>query len=125
MPRHASDPPTNPRALLTPAGLHILLALAGEDRHGYGIKLDIDERTAGALSLGPATLYEAIHRMVRAGLIAARPRKGRGTPADDRRKYYTLTAEGRRQLADELARLDDIVRYARAKDLLPQTRRSG
>ena len=59
----------NPRDLLTPAALHILLSMATEDLHGYAIKRAIAERTGGALSLGPGTLYEAIHRMAGDGWI--------------------------------------------------------
>lgn len=116
-------PARNPRALLTPAGLHILLALADENRHGYGIKQDVDARTAGALRLGPATLYEAIHRMETAGWIA--PCGSGGAPDDERRKYYTLTAEGRRHMTAELERLEHIVRDAQSRALLPSRPRSG
>jgi DNA-binding PadR family transcriptional regulator len=116
---------STPRDLLTPATLHVLISLAEGDRHGYGIKLDVEERTRGELSLGPGTLYEAIHRMEGLGFIEVSPRpkskrtegSGRGRP----RKYYRLTREGRRQLEDELVRLRDLVQYARAHRLLPDT----
>lgn len=105
---------------MTPASLHVLLSLAQQKRHGYGIKLDVEERTEGALRLGPGTLYEAIHRMVRDGWLEEAPGADevqRGKP----RKYYRLTIQGRRRLEEELARLRDIVDYARARDLLPGT----
>ena len=114
---------TSPRDLLTPAGLHILLALAGGELHGYGIKKDIDRRTDGALRIGPATLYEAIHRMLTAGWIETVSESAKAA-ASGRRKSYRLTAEGRRQLEKEIARLDEIVGYARAKNLLPASRSS-
>ena len=115
----------NPRALLTPAALHILLALADEERHGYGIQSEVEERTGGQLNLGPATLYEAIHRMVGSGWIRESARKGEGDDGrSNRRKYYRLAREGRRQMEAELARLDEIVRYARSKSLLPNIPRT-
>jgi DNA-binding PadR family transcriptional regulator len=107
---------TNPRELLTPAGLHILLSLAEGPRHGYGIKLDVEERTAGSLTLGPGTLYEAIHRMERGGWIQRRP------GSDPRRVTYRLTAAGRKRMQVELERLEEIVEFARARELLSETR---
>lgn len=109
--------PGTPRELLTPAALHVLLSLASGERHGYGIKLDVEERTEGALSLGPGTLYEAIHRMEKSGWIAEVARSPR-TKTDPRRKYYRLTKEGRHRLKQELERMRDLVSYARARDLL-------
>ena len=111
-----------PRELLTPASLHVLLSLADGKRHGYGIKLDVEERTNGALRLGAGTLYEAIHRIERNGWIeeaGSTEKGGRGKP----RKYYRLTKQGRSRLKEELERLRDIVQYARTRDLLPETRR--
>lgn len=117
-------PRTNPRGLLTPAALHILMALADGALHGYGIKQVVEDRTVGSLRLGPATLYEAIHRMLRAGWIADTPKQPSGSDARaGRRKYYRLTPEGRKQMQQELARLDGIVRLAKSKDLLPGTPR--
>ena len=106
---------TKPRELLTPAALHVLLSLVDAPRHGYGIKQDVDERTGGELRLGPGTLYEAIHRLLAHGLIEDAGQEGR-------RKNYRLTRQGRRELKDELARLDGVVRYARSKALLEDPR---
>ena len=106
-----STTPPGPRSLLTPAALHILMSLAQGDRHGYGIKQDVEERTGGALRLGPGTLYEAIHRMLRSGWIEETP----GRPDDQsgsRKKVYRITSEGSEQMRTELARLEDIVRFA-------------
>jgi len=105
-----------PRSLLTPAALHILMSLAEGARHGYRIKLDVEERTAGSLSLGPGTLYEAIHRMLRDGWIAEAPVQGEEA---SRRKTYRITADGRSRMEAELERLEDIVQYARGRALLP------
>ena len=109
---------TNPRELLTPAALHVLLSLVDGERHGYGIKQDVEERTEGAFKLGPGTLYEAIHRMVQSGWIEASPKSPKATGREARRKSYRLTRLGRRQLETELARLDAVVTYARSKALL-------
>ena len=102
----------NPRELLTPAALHILLSLAGEDLHGLGIKRAVEERTDGRLTLGPGTLYEAIHRMAASGWIEEVPGSGR-------RRVYRISRDGRAVLEDELRRLDEIVSFARGNDLLP------
>ena len=106
---------TRPREILTPAALHVLLSFVDGANHGYGIKLDIEERTDGALQLGPGTLYEAIHRMQKDGWIEEAGQEGR-------RKYYRITPMGRRQLKAELTRLDGIVRFARSKSLLGSER---
>jgi DNA-binding PadR family transcriptional regulator len=113
-----TERPGTPRELLTPAALHVLLSLAEGERHGYGIKLDVEERTHGGLSLGPGTLYEAIHRMEKSGWIEQAPKKRGADKTDPRRRYYRLTREGRSRLSDELERLRDIVSYARSKSLL-------
>ena len=102
---------------LTPAVLHILLALAEGERHGYAIAQEIEAATDGDVQMGPGTLYGSIRRMLAAGLIDEAPHRKR--PDDDeRRRYYRLTAVGRRLLEAELARLTRVVRVARGKRLL-------
>lgn len=101
----------NPRDLLTPAVLHILLSLSQEDLHGYGIKAAVEERTDGRLALGPGTLYEAIHRMHHDGWIEELDIGGR-------KRVYRITPSGRAALRDELGRLETIVEFARRADLL-------
>ena len=88
----ARTPP--PPAELTPIGFEVLLSLAAGPRHGYGIKLDIEERTQGELSLGSGTLYQAIQRLEREGLI------GEASDSDDkadarRGRTYRLEPRGR------------------------------
>ena len=104
----------NPRDLLTPAALHILLSLAQDDLHGYAIKHAVEDRTDGRMSLGPGTLYEAVHRMAADGWIAE-------VQGGGRRRVYRITRTGRHVLDDELQRLEQIVAYARGADLLPRT----
>lgn len=101
------------KPFVTPAALQVLLSLAEGERHGYGIKLDVEERTGGEIRLGPGTLYEAIHRLKRSGWIEETDQA-----ADERRKNYRITRVGRKHLKEELRRLEDIVVYARSKALL-------
>jgi len=91
---------------LTPQQFHILLALEGGDRHGYGIILDVARRTGGSLRMGTGTLYTAIARLAALELVADTDR------SDERRRFYRLTAMGRRVLLAETARLEALVRDA-------------
>lgn len=106
---------------MTGTTLQIMLALADGPRHGYGIKLDVEARTDGALSLGSGTLYEAIQRLQQTGWLAEVPPPD-ATSEGPERRYYTLTSAGRAVLRRELENLDRIVRFAREKDLLAQPR---
>src|SRR6266699_420965 len=104
---------------LPSATLHILLALADEDRHGYAIIQDIAARTDGALKLSAGTLYRSIQRMLEDGLIVE-PRE-RPAPADDdeRRRYYRITPFGTAVARAEARRLTQLVKLARACGLAP------
>jgi DNA-binding PadR family transcriptional regulator len=99
---------------LTPAVLHILLALTGGERHGYAIASEVEETTSGAVRMGPGTLYGSIQRMSSAGLIAEVSPKRAGDD-DERRRYYRLTPFGRRVLELEVQRLDRVLRVAKRK----------
>jgi DNA-binding PadR family transcriptional regulator len=109
-----------PAGDLTPIAFEVLLSLMQGPQHGYGIKLDIEARTEGDLSLGSGTLYQAIQRLEREGYIAAvRPRER----ADPRRgRSYQLQPAGRAAVRDYLRRLSRVVDYARARRLLPATK---
>lgn len=96
---------------LSPAILHILLSLAGEDRHGYGIMQEVTRQSAGRYKLGPGTLYDNLQKLMSQGLVEEAG--GRGPGDDPRRKYYRLTSAGRGVLAAEIARLENVVREAR------------
>src|SRR5690349_13660731 len=99
---------------LSPQQFQILLALSDEDRHGYGIIRDVADRTDGVVRLGTGPLYTAIARLVTLGWLAETDRRD----ADDaRRRYYRLTAAGRRALEIETARLDALVTAARRKGI--------
>lgn len=103
---------------ITPLTYEILLALADEDRHGYGMIKEIEERGGAAPSTG--ALYLALHRMESEGLV-----KGTASPPendDARRRYYQITERGRRAAERESARLVSLVATARSKDLLGRER---
>jgi len=89
----------------------ILLALAGDERHGYGIMQEA-ARLSGA-DLEPGTLYRALHRMLAAGWVAESARRPAADADDERRRYYRLTEFGRRVLEADLVRLETVLREAR------------
>jgi len=106
---------------LTSVALNVLLALADGERHGYGIMLEVRERTGGRVRLGPGTLYGAIKRLKEGGVIeesGQRPDPGEA-PEDERRRYYRLSGFGCEVLAAEIERLDGLVRAARRKGAFP------
>ena len=105
---------------LTPATFEILLALADQDRHGYGIMREVERRTEGVVKLGPGTLYGSIKRMLAAGIIEESGDRPGPELDDDRRKYYRLTDHGRRAAIAEANRLQRQVHQAREKNLLPK-----
>jgi DNA-binding PadR family transcriptional regulator len=100
---------------LTPVALNILLALADGERHGYGIMLEVRERTGGRVRLGPGTLYGAIKRLKEGGVIEESGEKPDPEADGERRRYYRLTGFGGEVLAAEVERLDGLVRAARRK----------
>ena len=109
---------------LTPAVLHILLALADEERHGYGIMREVEWRTGGQTRLGPGTLYGSIKRMLADGLIEESDERPDPAMDDQRRRYYRITDFGRRVAAAEAERLSGLVETARARKLLRGRRAS-
>ena len=107
---------------LSPAALHILLSLAAEDLHGYGIMQEVARQSENKYKLGPGTLYDNLQKMIRRQWIEELGRR----PADDdpRRRYYRLTSLGRGVLAAETARLADVVREARLRLQVSKPRRA-
>ena len=105
---------------LMAAEFQILLALADEERHGYGIMSEVKQRTGGKVVLGPGTLYGTIKRMLKQELMEEVAAK-RSDPSlgQERRKYYRLTDLGRELAQAEALRLAQLVGDARAKDLIP------
>ena len=100
---------------LTPPVFHILLALADEERHGYGIMQDVARQTDDALQLGPGTLYGCLKRMLAAGLVEESDERPDPTLDDERRRYYRMTALGKRVVRAEAQRLTSAVMAARTK----------
>jgi len=94
---------------------HIMVSLAGGEQHGYGIMQDVRDRTAGKVRLWPATLYGSFKRLIEAGLIEESDERPAPELDDARRRYYRLTALGRRVLDAECERLQELVRTIRVK----------
>jgi len=103
---------------LAPATFEILLALVDSERHGYAIMKEVTTRTAGAVRLGPGTLYGALKRLLEAGLVEEGSERADPELGDDRRRYYRLTKLGLRVAQMEARRLDAMVRAARHKKLI-------
>src|SRR5881409_1119929 len=103
---------------LRPVELHVLLALAGEERHGYAILQEVAALTDGDLQIEPGTLYRALHRMLKDGWVAESGRRPAADVDDERRRYYRLTPLGRRVASAEAERLARLVAAARANRLL-------
>jgi DNA-binding PadR family transcriptional regulator len=103
---------------LTPLAFDILLALAGEDRHGYAILQEVAARTVGRSRPHAGTLYRAIARLVDAGWVEELEERPAPEEDDERRRYYRLTAAGRRVAAAEARRLEARVHVARGRNLL-------
>jgi DNA-binding PadR family transcriptional regulator len=99
--------------MLKPAAFYLLLGLADEDRHGYGVMQAVRERSGGRVTLGTASFYRHLARLIEAGLVAESP--DRPERADPRRgAYYRLTDRGRETLAAECLRLQDQLAAAQS-----------
>lgn len=96
-----------PTVPLTPAVFHILLALFGQERHGYDIMQQVKTDSQNAVKMGPGTLYGSLDRMIAAGVVA------RSDTRDPRRIYYKLTPLGQATLRAETQRLSAVAGTAR------------
>jgi DNA-binding PadR family transcriptional regulator len=110
MPKRKLDP-------LPSAAFQILLALAGEDLHGYGMMRQVQEQTGGRMRLGPGTLYSSIQALLEEKLIEEIDQVGDTEPGHERRRYYRLTSAGRKLARAEAERLADVLRVARARKI--------
>lgn len=114
---------TNPIEALLPLPLpvfHMLLALSQGDRHGYALKREIMQRTAGKLNLGSCALYGSINRMLEQELIEESDERPDAHLDDQRRRYYRITPLGRRAVQAEAIRLRQLVRMAENSLGLPE-----
>jgi len=103
---------------LTPAVFHILLALSDGERHGYAIMQEVVESTGGQIKMGPGTLYGTIKRLLAARLVEETDERPDPNLDDERRRYYQLTALGRRVVKAEAERLATLVKLAQGKRLI-------
>src|ERR1700691_5376286 len=113
-------PETSKNSPLSTATLHILLALAGGNLHGYGIIKEVARNSDGHYRLGPGTLYDNLKKLINAGLVADVPTSSSSTrraasAKEDDRRFFTLTREGKDVLAREVDRLQGVVTKARAR----------
>lgn len=109
-----------PNKPLTPAVLHILLALSTRERHGYGIMQQVKADSQGKVKMGPGTLYGSLGRMLEAGLIRESDKKIDPDMDDERRVYYKITGLGQKALAAELERYREVVGMAEQRRLAPR-----
>jgi DNA-binding PadR family transcriptional regulator len=107
---------------LSSATLHILLSLAGDDLHGYGIMQEVLRQSQGQYKLGPGTLYDNLQKLIERRFLQELGQ--RAEDADPRRRYYRLTSRGRRVLTAELARLEGVVREGKLRLQPARTRRA-
>lgn len=98
---------------LAPATLHILLSLAGEPLHGYGIMREVRRQSNGRYNLGPGTLYDNLQRLMKQGMVeeVAGPREDENS----RRRCYRLSSLGRAVLSQEITRLEGVVQEGRMR----------
>jgi DNA-binding PadR family transcriptional regulator len=111
MPKYKLNP-------LPGAAFQILMALSDADLHGYEIMRRVESQTEGRTRIGPGTLYSSIQALLDAGFVAEVASRGEDEGTDERRRYYRLTAAGRKAAREEADRLADMLRVARAKKIL-------
>ena len=119
MPETTSNQRSSPT--LTPAAFHIMLVLADGENHGYAIMREVAQHTQGQMRLGPGSLYGTIKRMLEDGWIEESDERPDPEMDDERRRYYRLTGIGRKLVQAEAERLEQLVKVARGKKLLPSS----
>jgi DNA-binding PadR family transcriptional regulator len=100
--------------MLTPITLQILLSLGDAERHGYALTADIAERTSGRMQIQPGNLYRSLRTLLDAGLVEESDRRPAPDLDDERRRYYRITAAGRRAAADEVAQMEALLRQVKS-----------
>ncbi len=105
---------------LNPVVFRILMVLTEGERHGYSIVKEVEKESGGAIAIEPGNLYRSLRKLLAEGIIEESARRPDPSDDDARRRYFRLSALGRRVVRAEAARLDELVRDARARDLLPE-----
>ena len=118
MPKTPQSPPPEDFLPLKPVEFLILMTVAAGERHGYGIMLDIAERTGGSVRLEAGGLYRSIRRLLADKLLTESPRRPASDLDDERRRYYALSPLGKRVVAAEALRLRALVREAEATRII-------
>ena len=118
MPKTLVSPPADSFLPLKPIELLILMTVATGERHGYGIMLDIAERTGGSVRLEAGGLYRSIRRLLADRLLTESARRPAADLDDERRRYYALSPLGKRVVAAEALRLRALVREAEASRII-------
>ena len=106
---------------LAPAVIHVMLALAGGERHGYAILKDVQRETGSQFRFGPGTIYGTLQRLMEAGWVEEVP--ARAADDDARRRYYRMTRSGREALKEEIDRLGALLAAGRAHGIHPREKR--
>ncbi len=114
------DPDIDSLLPLPPATFHILLALAGDDLHGYAIMQEVTSRTNGEVTLSAGTLYRSVQRMLEQGLIVELRERPVPELDDERRRYYRITPFGTSVARAETSRLTSLLKLARASGFRPE-----
>ena len=118
MPVRAAAPDPRQFLPLTPQAFHVLLALIDGELHGYGVILDVQERTNGEVRLRTGSLYTLLRRLTEDGLITESDARPAGPDDDNRRRYYSLTSLGVDVVKAEAERLERLLQCARDKRAL-------
>ena len=116
----SADPRPDDLLPLPTATFHILLAVADDDRHGYGIIQHVSSRTGGEVKMSAGTLYRSIQRMIEQELLEEIDERPAPEEDDERRRYYRITPFGRAVARAEAGRLRDQLRLARASGFAPR-----
>jgi DNA-binding PadR family transcriptional regulator len=106
---------------LTSAVFHVLLALAGGERHGYAIMQEVAGSTGGQIKMGPGTLYGTVKRLLEIRLIEESDERPDPRLDDERRRYYRLSGLGQQVVRAEAQRYAAMVELARGKRLIDQS----
>lgn len=122
MPKPLASPDPRSFLPLTPLAFQVLLALADEGRHGYGIIQEVEARTDGLIRLRSGSLYTLLQRLLDEDLIAESDDRPAPEQDDERRRYYKVTGLGRGVLTAEARRLESAVGEARRKHVLGRTK---